>query len=43
MSNGNGVTATLSEAVETVKDKAGDVGHAIADTPAARSTAPARR
>ena len=32
MSNGNGVTATLSEAVETVKDKAGDLGHAIADT-----------
>ena len=32
MSNGKGVTAAISEAAETVMDKAGEVGHAIADT-----------
>ena len=29
MSNGNGVTATLSEAAESVKEKAAEIGGAI--------------
>lgn len=32
MSNGNGVTATLSQGVETVKETAGNVGETIAHT-----------
>ena len=32
MSNGNGVTATLSEAAESVKETASEVGTAIATT-----------
>ena len=32
MSNGNGVTATLSGAAESVKDKAVEIGEAVAAT-----------
>jgi hypothetical protein len=32
MSNGNGVTATLSKAAESVKDTASSMGSAIAST-----------
>ena len=35
MSNGDGVTATLSDAVETAKEKVVEVGGAVASTASA--------
>ena len=32
MSNGNGVTATIADAAESVKDKAVELGEAVAST-----------
>ena len=35
MSNGNGVAATLSDAAESVKEKASEIGEAVASTASA--------
>ena len=39
MSNGNGVAATLSDAAESVKEKASEIGEAVASTASATKTA----